>query len=109
MGFTLWNLLKAALLVCNAFAVLHEKRLLKTCTCQRTASPPVCGERERGTSHCAAPLPQHCRRTRLHRKRRGGRRQAPARELVHSGALHAMYVMSRCACGKWEHQCGCGR
>lgn len=29
MGFTLWALLKASLLVVNALAILHEERFLK--------------------------------------------------------------------------------
>jgi hypothetical protein len=33
MGFTLWNLLKAGLLMTNAIAVLHPKRFLRKCEC----------------------------------------------------------------------------
>ncbi|CAM9207440.1 unnamed protein product [Choristocarpus tenellus] len=29
MGFTLWNLFKAGLLVCNAVAILHRERFLR--------------------------------------------------------------------------------
>jgi hypothetical protein len=31
MGFTLWNLVKAGLLVTNALAILHKKRFLSKC------------------------------------------------------------------------------
>lgn len=40
--FSLYGLLKAAVLVCNAGAILNEKRFLRKCT-----SPPRFRERER--------------------------------------------------------------
>lgn len=32
MGFTIWNILKASLLVANAMAILNHKRVIQKCT-----------------------------------------------------------------------------
>ena len=31
MGFTIWNILKASLLVANAMAILNHKRVIQKC------------------------------------------------------------------------------
>lgn len=42
MGFTLWNLLKASLLVSNSVAVLHRKRFLRKCKRRTPLIPCSC-------------------------------------------------------------------
>lgn len=51
MGFTLWALLKASLLVVNALAILHEERFLKPSAGRGTAGA------SRGLTRLARPAP----------------------------------------------------